>query len=114
MTEYQMVYSDTLVSEQYTCDDCGRSTSRATSSVWSDVLVLCDLHGKGRFEALAREIEAMEYELQPCPRCNGEHYIPGFEHVDDAVCFQCNWSGLIPRTAEQAAALLARLMRPNG
>ena len=93
--------NDTLSQTTYTCDDCGARTSRETSSVWADEMVLCDLHGSGRYAGLRREIEAMVEELRglndplvPCQFCQGTGYIEYFKHIDEGVCYNCKGTGM--------------------
>lgn len=48
-----------------------------------------------------------------CPRCGGEGYVHGYEHVDGGRCFQCGGSGWHPHswkelTPEYAAKLAER------
>lgn len=55
------------------------------------------------------------YHDSACTKCGGKGYIPGYEHVFGAVCFQCNGSGFDGRgrswkeyTPEYAAKLEER------
>ena len=49
---------------------------------------------------------------EPCHKCHAKGYIPGYEHVDNGVCFACNGDRiLMSYTLEEAGATVRRMAR---